>query len=138
MDLTELAPGQFDPWPPNLWVLRSFGSGVLTGLTGLRLLRSRLYGPAHQLGGLGQFLEDCWARVEDKYNIFLLCNALYSEESERCVFLSCEERHTHAFPEVSHPQPLRAEPAGAHASHLTRLGRRPVTRPRYSPKDYTH
>ena len=59
MDLTELSPGQFDPWTPNLWVLRSFGSGVLTVFTGLRPLPSRLYGPAHQLGGLGQFWEDC-------------------------------------------------------------------------------
>ncbi len=59
LDLTELSPGQFDPWTPNLWVLWPFGSGVLTGLTGLRPLPSRPYGPAHQLGGLGQFAEDC-------------------------------------------------------------------------------
>ena len=67
-------------------------------MTGLRPLRSRLYGPAHQLGGLRQFLEDCWERVEDKYNIFLLCNALYSEESERCVFYHVKKDTLTPFP----------------------------------------
>ena len=47
------------PWTPNLWFERNFGTVVLTGFTGLRPLSSRLYGPAHQLGGLGQFWEDC-------------------------------------------------------------------------------
>ena len=53
MDLTELSPGQFDPWNPNLWFGETFRGVGLAELTGLRPIPFQPYGPAHRLGRAG-------------------------------------------------------------------------------------
>ena len=53
LDLTELSPGQFDPWIPNLWFGETFRGVGLAELTGLRPMDFQLYGPAPQLGRAG-------------------------------------------------------------------------------------